>query len=376
MKKEVFIEVKPSLLFDTRQAVASLRPHGSLRSAPDLPLAPGCYMFLDSEGTVLYVGKSKCLKKRVASYFGKVQQEKLNVMLRFADSILIEETETDIEALLLEHKLIKKFRPQYNDKMRKDYQDWYIIIDDGITITLDARLPGFIIGPFSHREAAVDVVDVLGKCFKLPTCGKTARQIVRMCLRGHMDNCFAPCDNKLSGADYYQNAIRFLQGGQRDILDGIQKKMQAAVGKMEFEKAAEFKAQHDGLKWLSSFVANMVPILAKKRFVVYLKSHHEDCFMLVFLDDGECLAKTVVLNSNEIGKINDFAEEVIAFYRQPTRDLSDESKAFVRALVEIGAIRRFYEVDIEVTSAMALSYYIKQSLFTSHCEESIKEMIK
>ena len=318
--------------------------------APNLPLAPGCYMFLDSAGTVLYVGKSKCLKKRVASYFSSNKFEKFNVMLRFAKSIGIEQTKTDIEALLLEHKLIKKHRPQYNAKMRKDYQNWYIKFNDGVLITLDAEPPGFLVGPFSHKETAVEAIEILGKCFKLPTCNKSTHQVTRMCLRGHMKNCFAPCENKELGTGIYQQAIKFFQGNHNAALEGIRKKMQLAVSKLEYEKAAEYKALYEQLKSLSGYTANRVPILAKKQFVVYLKSRHEDCFMLVYLNDGECFARVLIDGLLDTAKMHDFASSIISLKSAIS---NEESKAFVRALTEISAIRRFYEMETEFTCVSA-----------------------
>ena len=308
------------------------------KSAPNLPLAPGCYMFLDKEGNVLYVGKSKCLRKRVASYFGNNKLEKFNVMLRFVSSVAFEETGTDIEALLLEHKLIKKHRPQYNSKMRRDNQNWYIKFDNGLTVTLESDSAGFFVGPFSHKESAIEVLAVLGKYFKLPTCNKT---YTRMCLRGQMKNCFAPCENNELGDDNYQAAISFLQGNHDEVLYDIQEKMQEAIKKMEYENAAELMALFEELKRLPGFLASRVPNLAKKRFMVYLKSHHEDCFMLAYLDDGECMARVLLSSMHETDKIIEFAKEIN--YSKPIED----NKAFVHALVEISAIKKFYEIDKE-----------------------------
>ena len=319
-------------------------------------------MFLDSEGTVMYVGKSKCLRKRVASYFGKLKHEKLNVMLRFADSIVIEETGTDIEALLLEHELIKKFRPQYNEKMRKDYQSWYIKISDGLLITLDADLAGFTMGPFSHKEAAMEVIEVLGKCFKLPTCCKAASQVARMCLRGHMKNCIAPCENKEAGMETYQNAINFLLGGQNETFGRIQDEMLIAAGKMEFERAARLKDLHEGLKRLSGYGTNTLPSFANMRFVVFLKSYHEDCFMLAYLDDGVCLVKVIINGIHETDKIQSFAKGILALCKQPPNGSSEDNRAFVRALVEISALRRFYQIDAEIACATALLQSIKEMI--------------
>ena len=336
--------------------------------AQNLPLAPGCYMFLDREGNVLYVGKSKCLKKRVTSYFGNVKFEKFKVMLRFADSIEIVETNTDIEALLLEHALIKKHRPQYNSKMRKDYQQWYLKFADGIIVTLETDPPGFFVGPFSHKETAVEALEILGKCFKLPTCNKAFRRNTRMCLNGHMKKCVAPCEKSESTDDIYQSAIKFLQGNHKEVFSKIQKEMQLAIKNMEFEKAAEYKASYGELKQLSDFVANMAPVLVKKRFVVYLKSRHEACFMLACLDDGKCLATIMLDSSEDVDKINDFAEEISLSCLSVNRPsykfpgTCEENKAFVRALVEVSAIRRFYEINSEHTCAFELSGFLKEMI--------------
>ena len=310
--------------------------------APNLPQMPGCYMFLDKGGAVLYVGKSNCLKKRVSSYFGKNKLKKFNVMLRFADNIKVQQTNTDIEALLLEFELIKKHRPQYNAKMRKDYQKWYLRFDDGVLLTLDTKQTGFFVGPFSHKETALEALDILGKCFRLPTCNKFSSQTSRMCMRGHLKNCIAPCENKELGRGIYQNAIKFLQGNYEKTLEEVQKKMKIAIKNMEYEKAAVYKS----LIQLMGFIKNTAPILDKKRFVVYLKSRHEDCFMLAFLDDGVCLAKVVLGGLLETDKIQAFANAVQGA-SDKIFETEEENKAFVRAIVEISAIRRFFEINGE-----------------------------
>ena len=319
--------------------------------APGLPVKPGCYMFLDEDKNVLYVGKSKCLKKRVASYFGANKFEKFNVMLRFAKCIEVEETGTDIEALLLEHKLIKKHKPQYNSKMRKDMPRWYIVIEDGVTIVQNTDLPGFYAGPFFHKESAMEALEILGKSFLIPTClGKSAR----MCLRGHTKNCFAPCESIIPGFDNYQQAIRFLQGFGDEILVELHMKMQKAVESMDYEQAAKFKTQYDGLKYLSGFAAHRIPILSQKRFAVFLKSRHDDCFMLAYLNDGRCFER-VMLDNAKSSLLFDFAKKIPG-----SANVIEDSDAFLSALAEISAIKRFCELDTEVTCINKLLDKIKE----------------
>ena len=333
--------------------------------SPKLPHTPGCYMFLDNEDRVMYVGKSISLKKRVASYFSNKKQEKMNVMLHFAENIVTYETKTDVEALLLEHKLIKKHRPPYNSQMRKDYECWYINFGADILITKDAEISGFFIGPFSHKEVAIHALETIGKCFKLPTCDMPIK--TRMCLRGHLKECFAPCENSGCILEYQEPAIQFLQGAHADVFESYMEKMHTAAEDMEFEKAAKIKSEYNELMYLTNLLANTAPILSKKQFVVFIKSRHEECFMLVYLNDGSCTAKIII---DDIDNLNAslymFAKEVIISSKKIV--INEENKNFVWALVEIGAVRRFYEVTTEFTCALTLTEF----LLELKCWEMIK----
>ena len=340
--------------------------------ADSIPLAPGCYMFVAEDGSIMYVGKSKCLRKRVSSYFGAVKEEKFEVMRMFAKDILTQVTGTDIEALILEHQLIKKHRPPYNAKMRKDYGAWYIKFDKDIYITAEYGDGGFTAGPFSHRDSAQYALQIMGAYWKLPTCGKKNDKSHRMCLRGHTNDCYAPCmvhmqteteaqkqGNTTTMEQSVNEAIGFIQGNTSGPLGEIELKMHEAAEKQEYEKAAKLRNLHGELRRLADFFMSSAPKLGGKEFLTILKSHHEDCFMVCYIRDGGCLAKTIIRDFHK-PTIESFAKNITNSRHKIDAAKDDENKSFMRALIEIDAKRRFYEVDDSYDIELVLAGVLKQ----------------
>ena len=151
----------------------------------NIPLSPGCYLFKDAEGRILYIGKSKCLRKRVASYYREQKDERIAQMMMFAISVDYLCTNTDIEAILLEYSLIKKYRPQYNVRMAKEREHWYIKVDTcqpipDIFIVAENELKGrakqeeqgiHYIGAFFRPEHAEEALETIGEYWHTPVCG-------------------------------------------------------------------------------------------------------------------------------------------------------------------------------------------------------------
>jgi excinuclease ABC subunit C len=217
-----------------------------------LPHAPGVYRMLDRAGEVLYVGKAKKLKARVASYArGQGHSNRIARMISETAAMEFVVTETETEALLLETNYIKQFRPRFNVLMRDDKSFPYILITGDhaapqIVKHRGARnRKGDYYGPFASAWAVKRTIDALQKAFLLRTCSDSYFQNrSRPCLLWQIKRCAGPCTNEVDMGDYgelVKEAKGFLSGKSDVVKQHMQREMQVASDAMEFEKAARFR---------------------------------------------------------------------------------------------------------------------------------------
>jgi excinuclease ABC subunit C len=214
-----------------------------------LPDQPGVYMFRDGAGKLLYVGKARSIRKRVASHFsGKGSPE----LLERAESIEFLATQTEAEALLAEQSFIKRHRPRFNVRLRDDKSYPYI------GISLDEEFPRVYFtrerhragrayfGPFSSAKRVRGTLDLLGKLFQYRTCEgpEPGRRSGVPCLDYYIKRCGAPCVGYVDREEYGRNIeaiVDFLSGRYRRIERDLEEKMQAAAEDQDFERAALFR---------------------------------------------------------------------------------------------------------------------------------------
>ena len=170
-----------------------------------LPSLPGCYIYYNKDGEVIYVGKAKILKRRVMSYFNrKHDRVKVSVLVSQIERMEYIITNTEVEALILESHLIKKYKPKYNVLLKDDKKYPYFLVTDEdfprITIVRKKNLnpdKGRYYGPYTDIRAMHATLDFLKKIFPLKQC-KNPKFKDRPCLYYHIGRCMAPCQNKVS----------------------------------------------------------------------------------------------------------------------------------------------------------------------------------
>jgi excinuclease ABC subunit C len=226
-----------------------------------LPKKPGVYLFKDSEGRVLYVGKAKDLRSRVRQYLlGQDSRLHVGLMLRKAVDVEIALTPTEKEALLLENTLIKRHSPRYNLQLKDDKNFLHIVLD------MDKEWPHFELvrriqksrnwrtfGPFDSAQKARKTLAFVERNFPLRTCSdRTLKSRKRPCILHQMEKCVGPCVDGLTTQEEYselvQDAVLFLEGRHQELLSTLRGKMQEASTQEDFEKAAGLRDLIQGIE--------------------------------------------------------------------------------------------------------------------------------
>ena len=221
-----------------------------------LPPNPGVYQFYDENDTVIYVGKAKNLKKRVSSYFNKTHENNRTRLL--VKKIIRHEhiiVPTEVDALLLENNLIKKYQPKYNVLLKDDKTyPWICIKKERFPRVFSTRKVikdgSDYFGPFTNKKTVYTLLDLIRGLYPLRTCNydlseeKISNQKYKICLEYHLGNCLGPCEQKIDEELYNQNiaAIKnIVKGNFKSSLDQFQLQMENYAKEMEFEKAQEIK---------------------------------------------------------------------------------------------------------------------------------------
>ncbi|WP_217522316.1 excinuclease ABC subunit UvrC [Vibrio metschnikovii] len=220
---------------------------------------PGVYRMYNTEAEVIYVGKAKDLKKRLASYFrSKVDSEKTRALVSHINKIDVTVTHTETEALILEHNYIKQYLPKYNVLLRDDKSYPYIFISAHKHPRLSAhrgakKRRGEYFGPYPDSGAVRETLHLIQKIFPVRQCEDTVySNRVRPCLMYQIGRCAAPCVKSLiNDEDYAElvNCVRlFLQGKDKQVLEMLIGKMEQASQALRFEDAAKFRDQIQAIR--------------------------------------------------------------------------------------------------------------------------------
>ncbi len=227
------------------------------RPAPgEVPTDPGVYRFRDLHGRVIYVGKAKNLRSRLANYFQDVANlhPRTQTMVTTASSVEWTVVGTEVEALALEYSWIQEFDPRFNVKYRDDKSYPYLAVTMGeefprAQVMRGAKRPGTrYFGPYGHAWAIRETLDLLLRVFPVRTCSsgvfRRARQTGRPCLLGYIDKCSAPCVGRINPEDHRalaEDFCDFMAGDTARFVKRLTARMQEAAASMEYEQAARLR---------------------------------------------------------------------------------------------------------------------------------------
>ncbi len=323
-----------------------------------LPTHPGVYIYRDAHGTVIYVGKAVNLRNRVRSYFhasAELAIKTQRLVSEIAD-LEIWPTDTELEALLLECNLIKRYRPKFNVRLKDDKRYPYIKVNwqDPFPKMLTTRKMeqdgARYFGPFTNSAAVYQTLDMLRKIFPYLTCD---REITghdkRACLYYDIKLCSAPCIGAVSRTEYratIEQLCRFLEGKTESVEADIQRKMQAASEATDYERAAQYR---DQLKAIRHVVERqkIVSAAAQDQDVVAFArddSRGDACVQVFFIRQGKLIGREYFVLE---GAQDEDAREIMA-----------------------GFLKQFYEeaatippevlIQVEIEEANIIEQWLKQ----------------
>ncbi len=323
-----------------------------------MPEKPGTYQYYDKEGTIIYVGKAKNLKRRVSSYFHKeVDRFKTKVLVSKIEDITYSVVNTEEDALLIENQLIKQYKPRYNVLLKdgKTYPSICVTKEPYPRIfktRIINKKYGTFYGPYSHIGSMYAILDIIQKIYKPRTCRlplneeSVKKGRFKPCLEYHIKKCEGPCINRQTYEEY-QEAIReareILKGNTREVQKMLQEEMMKRAEKMEFEEAEVLKQ-----RWIA-----LNNFAAKSEIVSHTIT---DVDVFTIIDDEEKHAAFINYIHVKNGAINQ------SFTYEYKRKLDETDKELLNeAILEIR--ERFQSSAKEIIVPYELDFKIKNADF-------------
>ena len=278
------------------------------------PHKPGCYLMKDKNGCIIYVGKSKNLKNRLSSYFKQNHTGKTMMLVRDIDSFEYILTNSEVESLLLELNLIKKYTPKYNILYKDDKTYPYIeLTNDKIPRLLIVRNPNMkrggnrkLFGPYPNVTAAKKVVEILNRLYPLRKCKNMGK---KECLYYHIGECLGYCINNVDIDELNkmkEEIIAFFNGNSDIVISKLEKKMYDCSDKLQFEKALEYKELLDYINITLEKQKVELDDNYDRDVIGYYEKDNYLSINILFIRGGKLLDK----KSNIFPMIDSFSEEV------------------------------------------------------------------
>lgn len=268
-----------------------------------LPNSPGCYLMKNTTGKIIYIGKAINLKSRVRSYFHASAQKngKTRKLVEAIDDIEHIIVDSELEALILEMNLIKKYRPHYNVRLKDDKHYPYVKVHwampyPKVTITRNIVKDGSrYFGPYASAWAVHKTLDLLRKIFPYLTCNRDITgEDERACLYYDIKLCTAPCVAKISKEDYramIDDLCEFLNGRTEPILVKMEAEMKTASESLEFEQAAEIRDQIHAVESVVQKQRVVSEDYVDSDVIAVARSEREACIQVFFIRNGKMMGR-------------------------------------------------------------------------------------
>ena len=307
----------------------------------NLPAKPGCYLFKDRKGTILYVGKAGVLRNRVRSYFQKSRpfHPKLEALMRRVTDLEWIITDSEVEALILEYNLIKEHRPRYNVTYRDDKSYPYIRItnEDFPQVFITRKLVrdgSRYFGPYTNVKDVRFTLKTLQRIFTIRSCKfdlneETIRaKKVPLCLDYYIKKCRGPCQGLQSKEDYNEmirRVRRFLEGKTGELANELRSEMQALADRLEYEEAALLRDRLEALENYRNSQKIVQNDFRDRDIVAVVKEENDACAVLFRIREGKVIGRLHrYISKAEWKEENELAEDFLNNYYFGSDDIPQE----------------------------------------------------
>ena len=317
-----------------------------------LPGEPGVYLMKDENDKIIYVGKAISLKNRVRQYFqsSKNHSSKVKSMVKNIKSFEYIITDSELEALILECNLIKKYRPKYNVLLRDDKTYPYIkvTVNEDYPRVLKVRRvlkdKAKYFGPYTNVEAVNDTLDVIRNIYPIRTCNididRAIKNKMRPCLNYHIKRCIGPCTGHISKVEYdkmIEEILLFLSGKEEKLIEILKEKMNKCSMEFNFEEAAIYRDK----------ILNLQEMMQKQKIDVSTDNVNQDIIAMAYNDEEACVQSFFIRHGKVVGREH--------FILEGTKDSSKEA-------ILSSFVKQFY---------MKAEYIPKEIIIESEIEDQV-----
>ena len=317
-----------------------------------LPAEPGVYLMKDKFDNIIYVGKAKILKNRVRQYFqsSKNHSSKVKSMVKNIDKFEYIITDSELEALILECNLIKKYKPKYNVLLRDDKTYPYIKVTTNEDFPRVLKVRKVIkdkakyFGPYTNTTAVNDTLDIIKNIYPIRTCNidieRAIKTNMRPCLNLHIKRCVGPCTGNVTKEEYnkmIEEIILFLSGKEEKLIDILKEKMNKCSMEFNFEEAAIYRDK----------ILNLQEMMQKQKIDVSTDNVNQDIIAMAYNDEEACVQSFFIRHGKVVGREH--------FILEGTKDSSKEA-------ILSSFVKQFY---------MKAEYIPKEIIIESEIEDQV-----
>ena len=284
-----------------------------------IPEKPGCYLYKNEDGIIIYVGKAKNLKRRVNSYFNRIQTGKTKALVDQIRDFEYIVTNSETESLILEINLIKKYNPKYNILLKDDKTYPYIVLTNDKYPSLKIvrskkrkKLKGKVFGPFPGVTAAKNMVNSINRIYPLKKCDSIRK---KLCLYYHINECLGYCEKEVDEKEVNEmldEITKVLNGDYKFLTKRLEEQMNKASNKLEFEKALELKT-----------LINDIESTINKQIIVSNVRYNFDVFGVYEKDNFLAIETLFIREGVVIGQVNKILDSYI-----------DKDDAYIRYIID------------------------------------------